>query len=134
MTVDEQWVDYSVLDEMARRLRSMGGWDNVLGDGIVLLKSRIDLLERFSRFESFVHEEIKRPLQTWEDCRKLLTRITASRACTFSDVPIPVELCLKVAVLLYQWEKDSKPIPHDIRGSMMGHLFVERADGSTLLI
>ena len=122
---ERSWMDLSVLDEMASRLRAADCWDNNLGDGCRVLKEQIAMLERLTKYERWNVDAIKRPLQTWEQCRKLLLVITSSRTVTFSDIPAPINCCLQLAVLLYQWEQARRPCPADIRGMMHGAICVE---------
>ena len=98
-------LDHTVVDEMARRLRNAGLWDNNLGDGLAMLKAKLESLERFGRYEGWDYDKIRRPLASWEQCRQLLAVISASRFTTFSDIPAPVSACLNLAVFLYRWEK-----------------------------
>ena len=122
---DASWLDLSVLTEMAGRLRAPGLWDDNLGDGVLLLKQRISSLVRFGKYERWAHDTIRRPLESWHACRKLLAVIAASRWVTFSDIPAPVEDCLTLAVLLDRWERAVVPVPDDIRGMMHGAISVE---------
>lgn len=133
-TEQPSWVDLSVIDEMARRLRSVEAWDNRLGDGVALLKARIETLDRFSRFEGFNYREIRRPLKTWEDARRVLVVIAAQRFRTFTDIPAPVEYCLTCAVLFDRWEKEGRTPPEDVRGMMHGDICVEFAKGDFVLV
>lgn len=118
-------MDLSILNEMAGRLRNVGLWDNNLADGINLLERQISLLERHISYEGFNYEKIRRPLKSWEDCRRVLLCISQSRFSTFSDIAAPVECCLNLAVCLYKWEKQNIKIPTDIRGIMYGGISVE---------
>jgi hypothetical protein len=117
--------DLSVISEMARRLRNAGLWDNTLGDGVAFLKDRIQLLERFGKFEGFAYDTIKRPLQTWQDCRDLLCVITSQYRTTFTDIPAGVDSCLRLAVLLDRWEKGKARMPTDIRLMLHGSIAIE---------
>lgn len=125
MPQQASWIDTSVIDEMARRLRNAGLWDNQLGDGLAMLAARIETLERFGRFEGWNYREIRRPLADWAACRKLLAVIAARRWRTFTDIPAPVEACLTLAVLLDRWEREGVKVPSDIRGMMHGAIAVE---------
>lgn len=134
-TPSANWVDYSILDEMASRLRNAGAWDNAVADGLAMLKDRIRVLEQHSRFERYEEGKVQRPLKSWEDCRKVLAAIAASRWSTFSDIAAPVESVLTVAVLLDRWEREGVPVPSDLRVLMHGAICVEWAgQRSPLLI
>lgn len=120
-------LDGTVVDEMARRLRNAGLWDNNLGDGLAMLATRLESLERFGRYEGWDYGQIRRPLADWAACRKLLAVISASRFQTFTDIPAPVEACLTLAVLLEKWQFGDipVPVPSDIRGMAHGAIVVE---------
>jgi hypothetical protein len=118
-------LDGTVVDEMARRLRNAGLWDNNLGDGLAMLSAKLEAQERFWRYEGWDYDKIRRPLASWEQCRQLLAVISASRFQTFTDIPAPVEACLDLAVLLAGWEVSGMPVPSDIRGMAHGAIAVE---------
>lgn len=115
----------SVIQEMAARLRNAGLWDHSLGDGLIALKARLTLLENLCRYEGFAYDRIPRPLQSWEDCRRLAVVLTASRSYTFTELPAPINACLNLAVALYRWEQEGEQIPSDIRGMDQGGIGVE---------
>lgn len=125
---DLHWIDLSVIPEMAKRLRAAGLWDNNLAEGCIALERRIAALERFSKYEGWNYGEIRRPLKSWQDCRRLLEVIAGSRWVTFSDVPAVVGDCLTLAVLLDRWERAEVPVPDDMRGMMHGAIAVEWRD------
>lgn len=127
-------LDGTVVDEMARRLRNAGLWDNNLGDGLAMLKSRLESLERFGKYEGWDYAAIRRPLADWATCRKLLAVISASRFQTFTDIPAPVEACLTLAVLLDRWERNGVPVPSDLRGMAHGAICVEWSKPARSLI
>ena len=131
---NQSWVDWSVLDEVALRLRASGGWDNSVADGIAQLKDRVAHLERWTKFTRHAEDKVKRPLRSWADCRKVLLSITQYRTSTFSDIAAPVEVCLKLAVQLAEWERTEATVPTDIRCLIHGAVVVEWSDPYRTLI
>lgn len=123
--------DHTVIEEMARRLRGAGLWDNRLGDGLAMLAARVEVLERFGRFDGHAYEDgekfkkIDRPLKSWTDARKLLTVVCSFRLFTFTEQPASVADCLLLAVLLDRWERAGVPLPSDVRTMMAGAVAVE---------
>ncbi len=118
-------MNLSVIDEMCLRLRNAGLWDNSLGDSLSYIISQIKKLEEWSQYEITPGAHIRRPLQTWDDCKNVLVALSASRWSSFSDIAAPVEACLTLAVLLYYWKEKGMPVPSDIRGMMHGAICVE---------
>jgi len=120
-----EYFDGTVVEEMARRLRAADLWDNNLSDGLAFLSRKMQVLEELSRYKGFAFEQIKRPLESYADARKLLVVIASSRTFTFTEQPATIPDCLGLAVLLYQWEQAGHPCPADIRVMFTGTIALE---------
>lgn len=125
--------DLSVLNEMAARLRACGKWDNKIADSLMFLKRRIRLMEEFHRYEGIAYKEIKRPFESWEDCKRVLVLIGGSKMHTLSEFEVPIHCLLTAANCLLMWENavtwgmrsSEVPLPDDIRALPYGDIVVD---------
>lgn len=131
-------MDHSILSEMARRLRSAERWDNAIADKLQFYTKRVDDLEAAVRVpvpsDGAGYREIRRPLASWEDCRRVVAAIAGSR--TSSICGGDVESCLTLAVLLYRWQEKGLQVPSDVRSMDTGAVAVEwdKKNGDRMVI
>ena len=124
--------EFTVLDEMARRLRSVCMYDNKLADQVSRLVTRHEKLLA----KKYPQRELGpvKPLRSWDDAKKMLVPITNCRRTTFTEIPAATEVCLNLAVWFYRWEMSNIPHPTKIRFLAIGEgLVVEWSDTSLIV-
>ena len=123
-------MNLSILDEMAKRLRACGAWDNAIGDRLSFLIRWIEQLDANFGYHGCGYDQVRRPITEWAEAKRALVLITAYTRATFTEIPAAVESCLTVAVLLHQWEQEWLRPPTDIRFLSPGEGIVLEFEGA----
>lgn len=104
-----------IFNEAAKRLRSVGLYDNELADRFVSTSQKLEKLEEFKkRFEQAFPPKPPK-LSTWQECKEQIVRIAQYVRCSFTEIPSTIETCLTAACVLSKLERDKEEVPHTIR-------------------